>query len=111
MDAHHASGGTSLSGGASLIERQRAERDMCSNGPSFALSEPFTLNNIDDAMGYQVWNEHQIEAGAIVREALTLAAKAILRSVPAGPYRTVAIRKLLEARMDANAAITFRGRF
>lgn len=75
------------------------------------LSERFTLQNIDDAMNYQPWTRDQQEAGAVVREALTAAAKAILRSVPDCPFRTVALRNIIDARMNSNAAISFRGRF
>lgn len=74
-------------------------------------SEPITIDNIAAAMAYQPWDAGQSKAGEAVREALTFAARAILLNVPAGAYRSVAIRKLLEARMDANAGISFRGRF
>lgn len=70
-----------------------------------------TLENVGDCFTYQAWNPDQVAAGEIVREALVAAARAILRAVPAGPDRSVAIRKLREARMDANSAITFGGRF
>jgi hypothetical protein len=74
-------------------------------------SEPFTLDNIDAAMRYQPWNVDQMQAGEEVRDALTMAAKAILRRVPDGPFRSVALREIINARMNANAAISFRGRF
>lgn len=77
-------------------------------GPS---GEEISLRNIDEAMRYQPWNEQQMEAGEIVRDALTAAAKAILRNVPAGRFRSTALHKVVEARMDANAGISFRGRF
>ena len=73
--------------------------------------EPFTLANIDAAMTYQPWGPLETEAGEIVRESLTLAAKAILRHVPAGAFRSVALRAIIDARMNANAGISFRGRF
>ena len=73
--------------------------------------ERFTLQNIEDAMNYQPWTRDQQEAGAVVREALTAAAKAILRSVPDGAFRSVALRNIIDARMNSNAAISFRGRF
>ena len=42
---------------------------------------------------------------------LVEAVKVMVACVPAGPDRTVAIRKLREARMDANSAITHGGRY
>lgn len=76
-----------------------------------ARAERVTLENIDDVMRYQPWNYDQVQAGDIVREALTAAAKAILRNVPESPMRTKALGHIIDARMDANAAISFRGRF
>ena len=73
--------------------------------------ERLSLDNIDDAMRYQPWNLSQVEAGNLVREILTLAAKTILRNVPDGAFRSVALRNILEARMNANVAISFCGRF
>ena len=39
------------------------------------------------------------------------AVKIIVELVPPGPDRTVAIRKIREARMDANSALTFGGKY
>ncbi len=75
------------------------------------LTERLTLGNIDDAMHYQPWGPGQQEDGEQVREALTAAAKAILRNVPDGAFRAVALRNIIDARMNANAGISFRGRF
>lgn len=72
---------------------------------------PLSLDNVVDAFTYHPWERDQVDAGAQVVEALIAAAKVILRVVPAGADRTVALRKLREARMDANSAITHRGRF
>lgn len=66
---------------------------------------------IDDAFEYHKWDEAQIAAGARVRTALAEAVKTIVRDVPPGPDRTVAIRKIREARMDANSAITHGGKY
>ncbi len=66
---------------------------------------------IDDAFLYHPWSVEQIEQGAKVREALASAVKVIVANVPAGPDRTVAIRKIREARMDANSAITHGGKY
>lgn len=68
-----------------------------------------TLDNVDRLFDYQPWDEWQRDAGQQVREALTAAAKVILRAVPPCPTRTRALNDLLDARMKANAAITFRG--
>ena len=70
-----------------------------------------TLETIDEVMRYQPWGRHQQDCGDQVREALTAAAKTILRVCPAGRFRSVAVRNILDARMNANAAISFRGRF
>lgn len=67
--------------------------------------------NVDAAFQYQPWNEDQQKCGAEIREALVVAAKAILRNVPETPLRTRALNALIDARMLANAAITFNGQF
>ena len=64
---------------------------------------------VDDMFEYHRWNDDQIAQGAKVRAALAEAVKVILDCVPPGPDRTVAIRKIREARMDANSAITHHG--
>jgi hypothetical protein len=43
--------------------------------------------------------------------ALVLAALAIVRHVPPSPDRSAALRKIREARMDCNSAITHRGKY
>lgn len=66
---------------------------------------------IDDAFEYHPWTEEQTARGVAVREALAVAVKVIVANVPPGPDRTVAIRKIREARMDANSAITHGGKY
>ncbi len=66
---------------------------------------------VRDAFEYHSWTPEMIERGKRVREALTLAVMQIIRDVPPGPDRTVAIRKIREARMDANSAITHGGKY
>jgi hypothetical protein len=66
---------------------------------------------IEDAFNYHPWTPMQVESGTAVREALANAVKVIIAEVPAGPDRTVAIRKIREARMDANSAITHGGKY
>lgn len=68
-----------------------------------------TLENVEHIFRYQPAQEDQLVAFDMVRESLTLAAKTILRVVPPCADRTTAIRKLREARMDANSAIALRG--
>lgn len=66
---------------------------------------------IEDAFEYHPWTPEMIERGKNVRSALVQAVIAIINNVPPGPDRTVAIRKIREARMDANSAITHGGRY
>ncbi len=66
---------------------------------------------IDAAFEYQPWDGAQKECGEYVRRALAEAVKVIVANVPPCPDRSAAIRKLREARMDANSAITHRGKY
>jgi len=67
--------------------------------------------NVEEAFQYQPWNDEQVKAGAIIRETLVVAAKMIISNVPETPLRTRALNALVDARMLANAAITFNGKF
>lgn len=71
---------------------------------------PEVEKTIEDAFIYHPWDQEKITKGNAVRAALVGAVKAIIQNVPAGPDRTVAIRKIREARMDANSAISFGGK-
>lgn len=64
---------------------------------------------VDDLFSYHSWNEQQQEQGRLVRNALADAYKSILGNVPPGPTRSRALNMLVDARMLANAAITFKG--
>lgn len=66
---------------------------------------------VDDLFEYHQWDDAQKAQGQTVREALAFAVKAIIGNVPPCPTRTVAIRKIVEARMDCNNAITHRGKY
>lgn len=66
---------------------------------------------IDDAFEYHPWDSTMIARGAAIRKALADAVKTIITNVPPGPDRTVAIRKIREARMDCNSAITHGGKY
>lgn len=69
------------------------------------------IDAVDDQYTYHPWNMEQVEKGNHVRAALKQAAVAIIKNVPAGPDRSTALRKLREARMDANSAITHNGKY
>jgi hypothetical protein len=71
---------------------------------------PEVEDSIDDAFAYREWDIAQAAAGRSVRIALADAVKAIVANAPPCPDRSAAIRKLREARMDANSAITHKGR-
>lgn len=73
--------------------------------------QPITLDNVDEVFDYAEWDVDQLNAGHEIREALKNGVRAILRCAPSCPDRSAAIRKLREARMDANSAITHRGKF
>lgn len=64
---------------------------------------------IEDMFTYRPWGPDQINRGGMVRAALATAVKTIIENVPPCPDRSVAIRKIREARMDANSAITSGG--
>lgn len=66
---------------------------------------------VHDAFEYHPCNDEQVARGVRVRLALELAVLQIIRDVPPGPDRTTAIRKIREARMDANSAITHGGKY
>lgn len=76
--------------------------DQLTNGVSDA---------VDDMFEYHTWNADQQQRGKLIREALAGAVKEIIRLVPPCPDRTVAIRKIREARMDCNSAITHGGKY
>lgn len=70
-----------------------------------------TDDEVKDIMDYHKWSDEQIKAGQAIREAIGVALKVIINTVPPCPDRSVAIRKLREARMDANSAITHNGKY
>lgn len=73
---------------------------------------PTVADIIDDMFQYHpLISSEQIAASAKVRHALAEAVKVIITYVPPGPDRTVAIRKIREARMDCNSSITHGGRY
>jgi hypothetical protein len=72
---------------------------------------PEVVAAVEDAFTYHAWDAEKKERGDAVRRALTDAVLVIIRHVPAGPDRSSAIRKIREARMDANSAITNDGAY
>ena len=66
---------------------------------------------IKDQYDYHPWDKEQIMCGDLVRRALVEAVRIIIEVVPPSPDRSVALRKLREARMDCNSAITHHGKY
>jgi hypothetical protein len=66
---------------------------------------------IDDAFDYHKWTDEQTMAGELIRTALASAVKTIVRNAPPSADRSAAIRKIREACMDANSAITHGGKY
>lgn len=72
---------------------------------------PEVADAIDDAFEYHPWTQEQVASGHKVRGILAEAVKVIVSNVPPSPDRSTAIRKLREARMDCNSAITHAGKY
>ena len=66
---------------------------------------------IEKVFDYQPWSDEMIARGKLIREALVQATKVLIRNAPPSPDRSAAIRKIREARMDANSAITHAGKY
>lgn len=66
---------------------------------------------IEDLFQYHTWDDEQRRRGAVVRDALMDAYRALIEFVPPCPTRTRALNKIVDARMDANAAITHKGKY
>lgn len=58
---------------------------------------------------FHPWSATQVADGEKVRDAIAEAYKAVILNVPSSPTRTRALNALVDARMLANAAITFKG--
>lgn len=94
--------------------RHRPELDALKPNPDFTRAvgiSPGVEAAVRDAFEYHPWNQTQIEHGKSVRDALITAVLEIIRYVPPCPDRTTAIRKIREARMDCNSAITHGGKY
>lgn len=66
---------------------------------------------VEDLFTYHAPDAEQKAAFQLVRDSLAQAFKTILTVVPPSPNRTRALNDLVDARMKANAAISFRGRY
>lgn len=75
------------------------------------MNKPRGVNeeNLERVFTYQTPTPEMIPKFQAVRDALIYASKVILENVPECADRSVALRKLREARMDANAAISLNG--
>jgi hypothetical protein len=75
---------------------------------------PEVALSIDDAFDFyswKDWTDQQAMAGSAIRLALAEAVKAIVAGAPPSADRSSAIRKVREAWMDANSAITHAGKY
>jgi hypothetical protein len=70
-----------------------------------------THEQLEDIFCYHAPTEAQRIKYELINDAMLECAKQIDAVMPAGPGATVAIRKLAEARMAANAAVALEGRF
>lgn len=100
----------------------KGDAQMGDSGTQYGRLKEETINNatrrteyidekVDDMFEYHSWTPEKVEAGKQVRAALANAVKIIIQHVPPGPDRSTAIRKVREARMDANSAITHGGKY
>jgi hypothetical protein len=71
----------------------------------------FVKEEIVDMFMYHPWDEDKKARGLKVRVALENCYAVIIDNVPPGPDRSVALRKLREARMDCNSSITHGGKY
>ena len=73
---------------------------------------PEVEGSINDAFDYHKWTLEQVaQGGRNTRGARQRLVKIIVADVPPSPDRSAAIRKLREARMDCNSAITHNGKY
>lgn len=87
----------------------RVFADMEKQAQRAVGAQGLTLENVEQAFTWQPWDREQKEQGDQVREALIAAVRTVLRVVPPSPARTRALNELLDARLHANTAITWRG--
>lgn len=77
------------------------------------INNATTINDeqLSDLMNYHQWGNEEIKKGDFVRNALANAIRVIIENVPPSADRSCALRKIREARMDANSAITHGGKY
>lgn len=77
------------------------------------LSRATTISDVQlkDVMEYHKWTDAQTAVGNLIRNSLGIALKVIIENVPPSADRSAAIRKLRDARMDCNSAITHDGAY
>ena len=101
-DPHASEGNTDYTTGAPPNE-----------GPRQNITDPpidNPMQYIDNPMQYIDTPAERVVLHKHVEESISAAYQAILNACPRSAERTLAIRKLQEARMWANAAIVFDGR-
>jgi hypothetical protein len=70
-----------------------------------------TKEQIKDIFSYHPPTPEQREVYEKINEAFIQCAETIEPLLPEGPGKTVAFRKLSDARMQANASVALEGRF
>lgn len=88
---------------------QVAETKIDLNRASVVTDE--VAAQVKDQFEYHRWDEEKTAKGVAVRAALENASLVIIENVPPSADRSVALRKLREARMDCNSAITHDGKY
>lgn len=71
----------------------------------------FNQQEIVDVFSYHAPTPEQVEIYERINQAFRRCALEIAPVLPDGPGKTVAIRKLADARMAANAAVALGGKF
>lgn len=75
------------------------------------MTNQFNDDEIEDIFTYHAPTEEQREKYQRINEAYIECAKKIAKEMPSGPGKTVAMRKLSEARMSTNQAVALGGRW
>lgn len=104
---------TAANGEAAILdwlENAAAERFIV-RGKTLSFGYGITDEEVKDVFDYHPWDSDQVAAGAKIREALGAAFKAVIENAPPSADRSTALRKIREARMDANSAITHGGKY
>lgn len=76
-----------------------------------SLVDEGIMAEVDALFEYQPWDEKQILCGKQIRKCLADTFIQILACVPPCDDRSAALRKIREARMDCNSAITHKGKY